>query len=434
MTTTLSTASPSSLLQLSGLGMWYGAHTFDQHSWEQTCQQARFWGMSIVHPKLADGPNLWYDGPGLAMLKQVADAHSLRVVPYHFCYGNTVGSSAEKEASICALLGNIYGSVSPDMEDKWFNQAAWATDFGRVVRANFSGGIFPTIYANVASKPEPYVQLASWANGFLPQCYFSVWSSPTHKGQQMTAQEAIAYLSPQWGALSGQVMVALGKPLPALYPILSLGNSLSADEIVSWLARMGGYHYCGFWYDVPYGPYAASVSAHLTSVSSWPVATPLPPPPTLTTTTQPSSSPLPPPPAAVSQHGALSGMDAPSSTSTKEGPPPMSSPPPPPPPPPASPPFHLPIEAPPLSYPHLDEGMVRFLWSMHLHEEMAWNPPSAIQTEWTALLAYRPDIWLGSPMEQETSGTIAGEQATWITFESGRRIVYFPRTGETVLF
>lgn len=259
------------------------------HSWDATCAQARSWGMSGVHPKVADGTIFWYDTNGLTMLRDTAHRHGLGIAPMHYCWGNTRGSSVQKEASVAATIGKLFGIVVPDMEDPWFGQPQWMQEFGYSIRHNYGyiGHVMPTTYANPSVQSRfPYVQMNAFATAWIPQVYFNVW---THDGHPMTAREAVDYVFPQWQALDAQCQKA-GTPLKPILPLISLTDGIAQQEVTNWLTAMQHYGYCGFWYDGVYSPYAETIlKAPVPALE-----TPEPPPPPVVVQ-PPAAAPAPPP-------------------------------------------------------------------------------------------------------------------------------------------
>jgi hypothetical protein len=246
-------------MTLSGRGLWFGADNgsggrllYTEASWTTACAAAAAWGISVLHPKVADGGEIWYSDADLQMLARVAHAFHLKCVPYHWCYG---GNLLSIEASVCAHIGSIFDGVSPDIEIQWENpqSASWAVQFGQLVRKVYSGPIYPTSFANPVQHPQiPYIQMNTWATGFLPQVYFSYWTPPT-------AQNAANYVYPQWVQLDAACRAADKKALAPIYPIICLENAPAQQEIANWLHMMGGYGYCGFWYSALYGSYARTI-------------------------------------------------------------------------------------------------------------------------------------------------------------------------------
>lgn len=246
---------------LEGRGLWCGAsgtgsngrRIYTEATWDAFCRQAKAWGITVVHPKVADGGYLWYSTDALMMLKRVADHYSLQVAPYHYCYAY---GALIHEAEIDAALGGIFSMVCPDMEVEWQTAEAsmWANTYGRTVRQHYSGPIYPTVFANPNDHPFPYQEMNKWVNGFMPQVYFAEWD-----GQ--SADHAIGYIYPQWEQLDQALLHSTGKHLQPLLPIIELGHGLPAHEVVTWLQKMGGYGYCGFWYDSDYAPYAGAIAS-----------------------------------------------------------------------------------------------------------------------------------------------------------------------------
>src|SRR5438045_5687414 len=78
---------------MQGRWIWFGLQRFSEAEWESICAQAAAWKVQGLHPKVAEGIYRWYDDQGLAMLRDVAARHGLKVVPYHYCYGPAFGAS-----------------------------------------------------------------------------------------------------------------------------------------------------------------------------------------------------------------------------------------------------------------------------------------------------------------------------------------------------
>ncbi len=258
-----------------GRWIWFGLQRFAEAEWDAICQQAAAWQVQGLHPKVADGIYRWYDDAGLLMLKQVAQRHGLRVVPYHYCYGPEFGDAQiTAEAEISAWAGKVFGAVIPDIEDQYMGQYESAETFGKQVRALFDGLWMPTLYPNPEDHPVPLLSLNPYMDAWLPQVYFALWNG--------IAQSAIDYVYPQWLSFDQRAKQAgLGRLKPIL-PIISLENGVADAQIADFIVKMQGYGYIGFWYYQYYGPYAAAIRQ--TPVPA-PASPPAPPP-----------SPAPPPP------------------------------------------------------------------------------------------------------------------------------------------
>lgn len=81
---------------------------------------------------------------------------------------------------------------------------------------------------------------------------------------------------------------------------------------------------------------------------------------------------------------------------------------------------------------NLAESDLKVLW--HLFKDtITWKPLSAIMQLWTLLVQHHPEIPIGSPTEEEQNATIDTEPVVFITFTSGRRLVYFKKSGKTCI-
>lgn len=227
--------------------------------WEHWCALAAEWGMTGVHPKVAEGTYLWYDDAEMAMLKTIANKHHLLIVPYHYVYGETFGYAASvTEAQHIAHIGKLFGCVVLDMESQWSNKGGWVQPYANNIRAaGYTGHLIPTTFANPAQHGDiPYIQINHFlSSAWMPQVYFDLWTTGGHK---MSASEAIHYVYPQWLALDTECR-KYGKPLAPVLPIIDLYGKPPTGEVTEWLREMHGYGYCGFWYADVYAPYAATV-------------------------------------------------------------------------------------------------------------------------------------------------------------------------------
>ncbi len=259
---------------MAGRWLWFGLEQFTREQWDAVCFQAATWKVQGVHPKVADGTNRWYDDAGLLMLKQVAEQHGLRVVPYHYCYGPRFGATQiTEEAHISVWIGKTFGAVIPDIEDEYMGQYASAESFGQQVRASFTGLWMPTLYANPLNHPVPLLSLNPYMDAWLPQVYFAEWNG--------IAQSAIDYVYPQWQYFDEQARKQGQNGLKPIFPIISLENSVAPAQITDFIEKMHGYGSLGFWYYNTYAPYANTI-----------MHTPLP---TIGTTLAPPTPPTPPP-------------------------------------------------------------------------------------------------------------------------------------------
>lgn len=231
-----------------GRGLWYGQH-YSPREWDACCQQAASWGMSLVHPKVADGGNLWYDDPGLTLLQQIGTHYRLQVVPYHECHGEAMGQLSQ-EAWICAHLGAIFGAVVARMGRAWECKDHWMQHFGELVRHTYLGPLYIATMSIIDTKsPFPLFAMNEWANGWMPQVTFSL----------QLASATAAVLLPHWDRLEEECVTQGRGTLVPILPILLMGSGIAPVEVVSWLRSYGGYGYCGFWSATEYTPYAPSV-------------------------------------------------------------------------------------------------------------------------------------------------------------------------------
>lgn len=258
---------------ITGRWLWFGLQRFTQAQWDAVCVQAAAWQVQGLHPKVADGVNRWYDQDGLLMLKTVAEQHHLRVIPYHYCYGPQFGAEQiTAEAQLSAALGNVFGAVIPDIEDQYMGQYESAASFGQQVRAHFKGLWMPTLYANPLDHPVPLLSLNPYMDAWLPQVYFALWNG--------LAQSALDYVYPQWQHFDQLAHQQGQGGLKPILPIISLENTIAAQQVANFITLAHGYGYMGFWHQGCYAPYAETI-AH----TPLPVyTTPVPPaPPTVPT-------------------------------------------------------------------------------------------------------------------------------------------------------
>lgn len=255
-----------------GRWIWFGLQRFAEAEWDAICRQAAAWKVQGLHPKVADGIYRWYDDAGLLMLKQVAQRHGLRVVPYHYCYGPEFGAGQiTAEAEISAWAGKVFGAVIPDIEDQYMGQYESAETFGKEVRARFKGLWMPTLYANPEDHPVPLLSLNPYMDAWLPQVYFAEWNG--------IAQSAIDYVYPQWLSFDQRARKAGLGSLKPILPIISLENGVASAQIADFIVKMRGYGYIGFWFYQHYAPYAAAIEQTPIPAPSSPPARPAPPTP-----------------------------------------------------------------------------------------------------------------------------------------------------------
>ena len=417
-----------------GRGLWYGAsdatsskRVFTEAQWHDACSSASAWGISILHPKVADGGYLWYDVAGLQMLKSVADSYHLQCVPYHYCYGDTYGALAH-EAQICAGIGGLFGGVSPDIEHEWERPeaAGWATRFGQLVKSQYTGPIYPTVFANPLDHPLPWGELNQFSSAFFPQVYFSLWSPPT-------AIHAYEFIYPQWETLD-QRCRAWGnkKPLVPMLPIINLDGGPLATEVIAWLTNMQYYEYCGFWYDGKYAPYAQSI-INAPKPMPRPVTPPAKPPPVvvpsppLATVTLPAKS-TPSTPTLVGPIGvttASSAITLVASPSIDEAPTIAELP-------------VVRVNTPALVIPlpqvptgPLTSSQLLTLWNSV--EETAFDGSSLLEQYWCQLV--QKEIWVGAPLKAKKVTTLpGGEVVEYLSCQSSRTLIYFHSNNVVVLF
>lgn len=281
------------MAKVSGHGLFYGENNpngkgrriFTEAQWDADCAQAKAWGISVVHPKVAEG-TLWYGNKGnaldldwLHMLKSVADKHGLLCYPYHYVYGGTLGDNVGTEAAIGVTIGQIFGGYCPDMEIEWernSNSPTWARDFGSILRQHFKGPILPNLFA-VTQKHQgfPYLEVLNWSSGWMPMVYFDEWTDAA--GKQMTAQETVYAMYADWVVLN-KSLTAHGVFPPPILPIIELGNHLPAAEVTSWLKQMKNYGYTAYWYDLTFPPYAETIK--LAPAPAWKITSSIPSNPT----------------------------------------------------------------------------------------------------------------------------------------------------------
>ena len=376
---------------IEGLGLFYGetgtgfAHRriYTAATWDQACRQSADWGITWLHPKVADGGNWWYDSAGLGMLRDVAHHYGLKVAPYHYCYGNMFGYLLG-EADIAATIANIFDGCCPDIEVEWNGQAQWAIDFGKEVRKKSPHGLFvPTLYADPhtisggnLAHTTPYAQLSSWMDAWMPMVYFSEWTSGGH---QDSAQNAIDFVYPQWVELNQHIHASGFTPKPIL-PLIELGSALPPQEVYNWLRLMGHYGYCGFWYDGTYSPYASAIKS--APRPAFPHSAPQPTP----TQVMP---PQPYTPAPLKGPGLAD----------EQGDPTMNQ--------------------------NLTTSQLAVLWHMS-PTSMALNLNNGIPRLWAALVQKHPDWHLGGPRtDGELPFHIGNEQGVYVDFYGGVRIINF---------
>lgn len=271
---------------------------FTKDSFDALCKQTRAWGISFLHIKVADGPNIWYTMEEMQTLAQVAQANNIRCYPYHFCYGDGAGSSVTLEARISSLVGMIFGGVCPQMQEEWerVNQsgkqvsALWAAEYGKQVRQSFRGPLLPMLFADPANHPRfPYLDLFSWSNGWMPMVFSDLWEKANNN-----AQALLATLDPQWSALEKQFGSRYGY-IPPVLPVIELGDP---QEAVTWIAQTQHYGYCGFWSDSIYTPFASEILS--APEPSWDAPAQIPAP----------TTPIPAPPIQTSPIPLISlGME-----------------------------------------------------------------------------------------------------------------------------
>lgn len=395
---------------LEGRGLFYGAfgplgrnRLFTHDTWDAACRQAQEWGMRYVHPKVADGGYWWYadqhgnpDAQALSILRDVAQAHDLVCVPYHYCYGNKFGA-LQHEADICALLGRFFGAVCPDMEVEWAGQPNWGVDFGKRVKSQQHGLIFPTLWGNPAQHQDfPWAQVLPWVDGWLPMVYFSEWTDKA--GAPFSAQEAIGYVYPQWEALDQHLTGQGVQPKPIL-PLIELGQHVPAQEVHNWLVAMQGYGYCGFWYDGTYAPYAETVKAaplpsfHKPELSSPSASATTSATPAATTTTT----------TTIYDPGALDGPGL------------MSD------------------QGDPTMHQNLSEADLLAVWRRN-NAQIPFDLTHALPKNWAFLLQRRPDLHIGAPLSDEITWSAPnGEQYAVLPLDTGDYLYYNKHTGTTFL-
>lgn len=391
---------------LHGAGLFYGENNpggassgrFSMTQWANMCAQAKAWGMTYLHPKVAEGNlQMWFSDAELNSMKKIANDHGLYCLPVHFLYGEVFGEGAMNgEVDKDAKLVNIFGGVILDMEDQWNNRPQWAVLYGQKIRARIGnhGLLLPTCYANPNEHPFPVLEVNAWADAFLPQVYFDLWT-----GQ--SAQQAMNYISPEWQYFADHLWNNGRQQLKPVLPVIGTTNNVPVNELIKWIESTAPQcHYTGFWYDGVYNPYAAHllpvIKQYLTAAAPTPTPTPAP-------------KPVPPPPAPK----------------------------------PAAPAPVLPPE-PALAKPtipvtfeqKLTYDQLKAIYQVHQSPAPATAAANPIQFDpahlgicnmWVELIQKFPHIAIGSPLSDEKSITINGIPFSYIKFDSGRIILYDKR-------
>ncbi len=393
---------------LQGRGLFYGAPhgTMDEQTWNGACKQAKEWGMTYVHPKVADRTGYWYTPDEMVMLRGIAREYGLLCYPYYYV---TV-TNWQRQADMAATVGNISGGLILDMEDEWFRQPAVAAAFGERLRAQFHGLVIPTLYADPQIISQfPYTETLKWCDAWMPMAYFDVWRE---RGMPMTAVEASAWLQPQWNELNKH-LVSQGISARPLLPLIATAN-LPEKEVVGWLrAWYGILGYCGFWYDGTYAPYAAAVLGE--PAPTWrapgPASDPQPAP-----KPKPVPKPVPepvrtstPPPAPVIQEQVpfLPQTDLPANV-------------------------FIPVQTSGLAQ-HLSESELLALWRRN-DASVPWDPSHALVRTWLQIVQFHPELGIGAPVvRDEQHADTNGQPMQFLRLDSGHWLTYYLQSGRVAL-
>lgn len=246
---------------LSGRGLWYSPVDpsgnpliFNEKQWRLFCGQARTWGITILHPKVGEGVQGWYDDDGFNMLRDIAlGDYKLACVPYLSIAGS---GELEEEVRLAARVGSIFGSLCIEIKEKWetYQSPLWVSRLGQLLRQSLPAlPLYVTSFGFPAEHPAiPWLVMNQWMSAYLPQVFFA-------SGKQRSADEAILLAYSQWKELDQHCRETMGRPLAPIAPVIELGYSLPQEEVLTWLMKMGGYGYCGFWHAGTYLPYANTI-------------------------------------------------------------------------------------------------------------------------------------------------------------------------------
>jgi hypothetical protein len=393
---------------LQGPGMHYGAvgprgrNTYTMHEWDTICKQAASWGMRYVHPKVAEGAlPFWYSDSDMHTMSQIARNYGLLCYPYHFVYGHHFDAkdrvnNLRTEAEMLAHAGTIFGGIIPDMEDAWENQVGWAAELGTILRntLRFKGLVIPSIYANPLQHPISIVELNQWVDGYMPQVYFNVWTG-------RSAQSGLDFIRPQWMKMADKVWAVHQEPLKPLFPIISVTNDIPVHEIEAWI-KLTGQHtgYCGFWYDLHYAPYAASVRA---LIPTYLPHTP-PPPPKPPVVPDAPKKPVDPP-VPVQTGPTTAEVNESREDITDE-------------------------QAPPQKLVPTDEQLAALY--IKNNDKIVFDLGRPICAKWATIMG-SGGTFIGSPKTDEQIVKLGTKTFAFIEFDSGRRIYRDVATGDLIL-
>lgn len=186
------------------------------------------WGFNFVTPKVGGYGSTWFGSD--TQLRSWRD----------HCWNNGIGfapfiysipNSNVRDAQICSEIANAVGVAIVDMEDEWARAYSQMTNFGNVFRSyNPYDAICVTGYGDPITRfgrgVFPSQQLAAWADGYMPQWYYGVWSIYNNNG-------VIAAID--WGDNECGIELGWDFPICPNYSIYTIyhGRSILSNQDIS---------------------------------------------------------------------------------------------------------------------------------------------------------------------------------------------------------
>ncbi len=136
------------------------------------------WGFWFASPKVGGYGSTWYGSDNqLRSWRDMCWNNGIGFAPFIY----SIPSTYYRDAQICSEIANAVGIAIVDMEDEWAYYYNTMTQFGNVFRSyNPYDAICVTGYGDPITRfgrgVFPSQQLAAWADGYMPQWYYGVWT------------------------------------------------------------------------------------------------------------------------------------------------------------------------------------------------------------------------------------------------------------------
>jgi len=169
-----------------GTGLYVGNEwlNWSEQTLFNVIAQVANWGFYFITPKVGGYGYTWYGSDDqLRSWRDAAWSYGIGFAPFIY----SVPNSRVRDAQICSEIANAVGVAIVDMEDEWANAYSAMTEFGNVFRSyNPYDAICVTGYGDPITRfgrgNFPSQELAAWADGYMPQWYYGVWSVYNQSG------------------------------------------------------------------------------------------------------------------------------------------------------------------------------------------------------------------------------------------------------------